>query len=113
MKTMNVFFCAAVCLFMVSCSDEKTTQTESVETVQPAPAASSTTTRNTTIVTPPAVVVKEKVEVTVKEPAKTEISIGQSGGSVKTKKGTDVSVGETGVKVGTKDVNIDIKRDRK
>jgi hypothetical protein len=32
---------------------------------------------------------------------------------VKTKKGTDVSVGETGVKVGTKDVNIDIKRDRK
>jgi len=112
MKKMNVFLCGVFCLFLISCSDEKTTTVTPVEPVTAAPPATPPPTR-TTIKTTQPVVVKEQVEVIVKEPAKTEISIGQSGGSVKTKKGTDVSVGETGVKVGTKDVKIDIKRDRK
>ncbi len=105
MKKVYLVLFSGLVLGVLSCSNEKTDKaqdTTTPETVSPAPAPVSKTTapvRRT-----------DRVEVEVKETPKTEISIGQSGGSVKTKKGTSVKVDDKGVNVGTKDVLIDIKK---
>lgn len=117
MKKVNVLFYAVVFNFLISCSDETTDSSginDPVTTVQPE--TSPATPPVNKAVTPPVKAVeppekKEPVEVKIRDTPKTEISIGQKGGSVKTKKGSDISIGESGVKIGTKDVRIDIKRD--
>lgn len=100
MKKIYVIAYSVLVVCLLSCSDQATEKNESVKS-EPA---------KTSVTTPPTVV-NEQVEVKIKETPKTEISIGQQGGSVKTKNGTDVSLDKKGVKVGTKDVNIDIKTD--
>ena len=114
-KKVNVFFYALIFVCVSSCSDETTDTSDikdPVTTVQPeTPPATPSVNK---AVTPPSVQAAEKkepVEVKIKDTPRTEISIGQKGGSIKTKKGSDISIDDRGVKIGSKDVRIDIKRD--
>lgn len=102
MKKFYFLFCAAFFFSIVGCSNES-------------PATTSPATSTPVTSTPPAKPLAQKkqekiVVVQRADTAKTTVSLGKSGGSVKTKKGTEVTVGQ-GVIIGTKDVKIDIKRD--
>jgi len=118
MKKVNILFYAVVFSCLISCSDETTDSSgmnDPVTTVQPeSPPATPPVNK---AVTPPvktapqAAEKKETVEVKTRDTPRTEISIGQKGGSIRTKKGSDISVDDKGVKIGSKDVLIDIKRD--
>lgn len=118
MKKVNVLFYAVVLSCLISCSDETTDSSginNPVTTVQPE--TSPATPPVNKAVTPPVKAApqvaekKDPVEVKTRDTPRTEISIGQKGGSIKTKKGSDISIDDKGVKIGSKDVRIDIKRD--
>jgi hypothetical protein len=94
----------AIVLAMFSCSNASNDKAEPTTTTPAAPPA--------TPPVAPAQPKKDNVKVEVKKDTpRTEISIGQKGGSIKTKKGTGVSIDDKGLKVGSKDVKIDIKKD--
>lgn len=105
----NIYYCfyAAIFLCFVSCSNETTEKNEPVKSA-PASTPPATPPANEIPQTP---VKKEQVEVKKTDTSRTEITIGQQGGSIKTKKGTGVSLDKNGIKVGSKDVKIDIKKD--
>lgn len=115
MKKVNVLFYSVVFTCLISCSDETSDSNNPVTTVQPE--TSPATPPVNKAVTPPVKAApqtaekKDPVEVKTRDTPKTEISIGQKGGSIKTKKGSDISIDDKGVKIGSKDVRIDIKRD--
>ncbi len=115
MKKVNILFYAAAFVCVSSCSDQTSASSDSnnpVTTVSPSTAPATPPVNKA--VTPPTVQAPEKkepIEVKVRDTPKTEISIGQKGGSIKTKKGSDISIDDKGVKIGSKDVRIDIKRD--
>ena len=101
---MHSLIFAAIVLVAISCSNSNNDKAEPTTTTPAAPPATPPAT--------PAETKKDHVEVEVKKDTpRTEISIGEKGGSIKTKKGTGISVDEKGVKVGSKDVKIDIKKD--
>lgn len=86
---------AAICLavFFTACGNQEEkpeTPTPSQETV-PAPSPST------------------NAPAATQEPAKTEVSVGPDGGSIKTKDGTNVSVSDTGGSMGNKNVNLKVK----
>lgn len=107
MKKMYVLFYPVLIVCMISCANKSSDAGEPVSTV-PAPSAVPATPPVQR--TPPAEIKKDRVQVKDKDTARTNISFGQHGASVKTKKGTGVSVNDNGVKVGTKDVNIDFQK---
>lgn len=101
------FLYAAILFCTISCSNQTTEKNEPVN-VTPASTPPATPPVKST---PPATIKKDHVEVKKNDTARTEISIGQQGGSIKTKKGTGVSLDKNGIKVGSKDVKIDIRKD--
>lgn len=117
MKKVNILFYTVVFIFVSSCSDQTSDSSDTNDPVTTvSPATSPATPPVNKAVTPPvkaaqAPETKEPVEVKTRDTPRTEISIGQKGGSIKTKKGSDISIDDKGVKIGSKDVRIDIKRD--
>jgi hypothetical protein len=112
MKLFKLSGLVAIMCFVMSCSNQAsdnntateestTVETEKVESTPPqeysAPASDAD--------------VDDAVKADKSDTAKTSISIGKDGASVKTKKGDGVSYDKEGVKVDRKDVKIDIKRD--
>ena len=93
-------------LGFISCSNQNGEKTAPLVTPASQPPATPPAAASS-----PATVEKDHVEVKEKDTVRTEISIGQQGGSIKTKKGTGVSLDKNGIKVGSKDVKIDIKND--
>ena len=85
MKTSFVkIFVAASLLILFSCNDEKNEKTNTTE---------------------------EKTGVKKEEPKKKEVSIGPDGAEVKTKSGTEIKVGDSGTSIKSKDVKVDVKKD--
>lgn len=117
MKKVNVLFYSVVFTCLISCSNQTSDSSDTNDPVTTvSPATSPAIPPVNKAVTPPVKTTqapekKEPVEVKTGDTPRTEISIGQKGGSIKTKKGSDISVDDKGVKIGSKDVRIDIKRD--
>ena len=109
MKLLKFSGLIAMLFLVMSCANEASDNNAAAEGTSSSDTATIPPTPPQEYSAPPS---KADVDDATKpDTAKTSISVGKDGASVKTKKGDGVSYDKEGIKVDRKDVKIDIKRD--